>query len=133
MTTSVTVNPLNNIEVVNNINDENNNTNDFFGIDECAGVNGFEFASDWSRPYFKSAHQAISRCELWNWLQNYEPEEGRGFMFAQNVPELDRLNEEMHKDPVNDGHSGASYGCTMRNMEFIAKNGYQAFKAEFNK
>jgi hypothetical protein len=43
------------------------------------------------------------------------------------------VNEEMHKDPVNDGHSGASYGCTMRNMEFIAKNGYQAFKAEFNK
>ena len=131
MTTTMTTNPLNNIEVVNN--NENNNNNDFFGIDECAGVNGFEFASDWSRPYFKSAHQAISRCELWNWLQNYEPEEGRGFMFAQNVPELDRLNEEMHKDPVNDGHSGASYGCTMRNMEFIAKNGYQAFKAEFNK
>jgi hypothetical protein len=124
----MTTNPLNNIEVV-----KNNNTNDFFGIDECAGDAGFEFADDWGRPYFKSAHKAISRCELWNWLQNYEPEKERGFMFARNVPELDRLNEEMEKDPVNGGHSGASYGCTMRNMEFIAKNGYQAFKAEFNK
>jgi len=127
MTTTVTVNPLNNTGVVNN------NNNDFFGIDECAGINGFEFASEYSRPYFKSAHKAISRCELWNWLQNYEPEEDKGFIFARNVPELDRLNEEMHKDPVNEGHSGASYGCTIRNMEFIAKNGYQAFKAGYNK
>ena len=108
MTTTMTTNPL-----INN----NENNNDFFGVDECAGVNGFEFASDWSRPYFKSAHNAISRCELWNWLQNYEPEQDRGFMFARDVPELDRLNEEMHKDTVNDGHSGASYGCTMRKMD----------------
>ncbi len=124
MTTTMTTNPL------NNINKNETRDNDFFGLNECADNGGFEFADDWSRPYFKSAHQAISRCELWNWLQKYEPEEGCGFMFARNVPELDRLSEEMHKDPVNDGHSGASYGCTMRNMEFIAKNGYQAFKAE---
>jgi hypothetical protein len=32
------------------------------------------------------------------------------------------------KDPVNDGHSGASYGCTMRVMEYIAKNGYDSLK-----
>jgi len=102
----------------------NNKESEFFGNGE------FEFADNWSRPYFKSAHQAISRCELWNWLRNYEPEEGKGFMFARNVPELDKLSEEMNKDPINDGHSGASYGCTMRNMEYIAKHGYEAFKAE---
>lgn len=127
MTTSMMINPL------NNNNNNENIVNDYFGIDECAVNGGFEFADNWSRPYYKSAHQAISRCELWNWLQTYKPEEGRGFMFATNVPELDRLNEEMEKDPVNGGHSGASYGCTMRSMEFIAKNGYQAFKKEFNK
>lgn len=118
MTTSVTANPL---------------INDFFGIDECAGNGGFEFADDWSRRYFKSAHNAISRCELWNWLKNYEVDQGRGFMFTRNVPQLDKLSEEMDKDPVNGGHSGASYGCTMRNMEFIAKHGYQAFKSGYNK
>lgn len=124
MTTTMTVNPL--------INDNNNNE-DFFGINECAGIGGFEFVSQWSRPYLKSAHQAVSRCELWNWLQKYEPEEGKGFMFAQNVPELDRLNKELMKDPVNGGHSGSSYACIIRNMEFIAKNGYQEFKAGYNK
>ena len=132
MTTTMTVNPLNNIEVVNNNNDENNNK-DFFGIDECANNSGFEFVSEWSRPYLKSAHKAVTRCELWNWLQVYKPEEERGFMFAQNVPELDRLNEELMKDPVTGGHSGSSYACVMRNMEFIAKNGYKEFKAGYNK
>jgi hypothetical protein len=128
MTTSITINPLN-----NNNNNNNNETNNYFGIDECVGDAGFEFADNWSRPYFKSAHQAITRCELWNFLRNFEPEEEKGFMFTRNVPELDRLSEEMQKDPVNGGHSGASYGCTMRNMEFIAKHGYQAFKESYNK
>ena len=132
MASTMTVNPLNNIEVTND-NENNNNNKDFFGIDECAGVNGFEFVSVWSRPYLKSAHKAVTRCELWNWLQVYKPEEERGFMFAQNVPELDRLNKELMKDPVNGGHSGSSYACVMRNMEFIAKNGYQEFKAGYNK
>ena len=129
MTTTMTVNPLNNIEDVKN----NDNNKDFFGIDECAGIGGFEFVSQWSQPYLKSAHKAVTRCELWNWLQLYSPEEERGFMFAQNVPELDRLNKELMKDPVNGGHSGSSYACIMRNMEFIAKNGYQEFKAGYNK
>lgn len=127
MTTTMTTNPLNNIEVV-----ENNNK-DFFGIDECAGVNGFEFVSEWSRPYLKSAHKAVTRCELWNWLQVYKPEEDKGFMFTRDVLELDRLNKELMKDPVNGGHSGSSYACVMRNMEFIAKNGYEEFKAGYNK
>ena len=108
-------------------------SNDYFGIDECAGDAGFEFVDKWDRTYYKSAHRAISNCELWNWLKTFEPEEGRGFMFAQNVTELDRLSEEMYKDPVNEGHSSASYGCTMRDMEFIAKHGYQAFKMSYNK
>jgi hypothetical protein len=52
-------------------------------------------------------------------------------MFTQGVPELERLNEELFKDPVSSGHSGASYGITMRNMEYIAKNGYEIFKMTF--
>ena len=100
--------------------------NDFFGNGE------FEFLNESSRSYFQSAHQAISRCELWNWLRNFEPEDGKGFMFTTGVPQLERLREELAKDPVNDGHSGSSYSITMRNMEYIAKNGYTAFKNKFN-
>jgi hypothetical protein len=123
MSISVTENPL----INNNNNNNNNETNEYFGDGE------FEFASEWSQPYLKSAHKAVTRCKLWNWLQNYEPEEGKGFMFTIGVPELDRLSKELMKDPVNGGHSGSSYACIMRNMEFIAKHGYQEFKAGFNK
>ena len=103
-------------------NKKENKDSDYFGDGE------FEFSDEHSRDFFKSAHQTLSRCELWNWLRNFEPQEGRGFMFAEGVPELERINEELFKDPVNGGHSGASYGITMRNMEYIAKNGYSVYK-----
>ncbi len=95
---------------------------------EYFGDGEFEFSDEHSRDYLKSAHQTISRCELWNWLRNFEPQEGKGFMFSEGVSELERLKDELFKDPVNGGHSGASYSITMRNMEYIAKNGYSAYK-----
>jgi hypothetical protein len=70
----------------------------------------------------KDADDAISQCELWDWLKNYSPEDGQGFMFTKH-PNLDRINKAMQYS----GHSGSSYAWTMRNMEYIAKNGWQAF------
>ena len=98
---------------------------------EYFGNGEFEFVDNYSREYLVSAHKIVTRLELWNWLRNFTPEKGNGFMFTRDVPELDRLNEEMYKDPVSSGHSGSSYGITMRNMEYIAKNGYNAFKNHF--
>ena len=103
-----------------------NQDNSYFG-------NGmFEFVkSNNDRDYYKSAHKAITTCELWNWLRNHEFEEGQGFMFANNVPEVKCINSEMYKDPINSGHSGSSYGYTMRQMEYIAKYGYNIFRLEY--
>ena len=125
---NLTSNPLYNTN--KNVNGNNTNKNDtkdpeYFGNGE------FEFVNNYSREYLVSAHKIVTRLELWNWLRNFTPKEGNGFMFTQGVPELDRLNEEMYKDPVSSGHSGSSYGITMRNMEYIAKNGYHAFKTKF--
>jgi hypothetical protein len=69
---------------------------------EYFGNGEFEFVDNYSREYFVSAHKIVTR-----------------------------LDEEMYKDPVSSGHSGSSYGITMRNMEYIAKNGYNAFKNHF--
>lgn len=101
----------------------NNKPLEYFGDGEF----NYEYVSSYSQLYYKSAHKAITNCELWNWLRNYQLNEDRGFMFTQGVTELDRINEEMAKDPVNDGHSGASYACIMRSMQYIAKNGYDDF------
>jgi len=75
----------------------------------------------------RAAHQAITNCELWDWLRNYQ---ARSFMF-DNSKEIKRINTEMHKDPVNNNHSGSSYGFTMRQMEYLAKNGYGEYRKSY--
>jgi hypothetical protein len=99
-------------------------------IDENYYGNGeFDFIKDKSTKMFlQSAYKAISVCELWNWLRIYEPPSG--FMFS-SAPELEQLKQEFAKDPINNNHSGASYGCMMRDMEYIAKNGYTNYKNLF--
>jgi hypothetical protein len=71
----------------------------------------------------EDADKAITECGLWDWLRDYNPEEGKGFMFS-NHPNLDRINNAMKYG----GHSGTSYGWTMRNMEYIAKHGWTLFE-----
>jgi hypothetical protein len=98
--------------------------------DEMHYGNGeFDFIKDNNyRDFLKSAHKAISICELWNWIRIYEPQPNTGFMWSK-TPELDRLNKQIWNDPINGYHSGGSYGAIMRDMEYIAKNGYEKFKA----
>lgn len=98
-------------------------------MDETYYGNGdFEFVNvDYERAYLKSAHKAISTCELWEWLRIYVPLENKGFMLS-STPELDKINNELRKDPTNQTHSGSSYAMVMRIMEYIAKNGYECYK-----
>jgi hypothetical protein len=71
----------------------------------------------------EDADNAITECDLWKWLAEYTPEEGKGFVFSQH-PNLDRINGAMKYQ----GHSGGSYGWTMRQMEYIAKHGWTLFE-----
>ena len=97
--------------------------------DEMYYGNGqFDFIKDTSmREFLKSAHRAISLCELWDWMRIYIPPPNTGFMYSKS-PELDRLKQQMRKDDINQNHSGSSYGFIMREMEHIAKNGYENYK-----
>jgi hypothetical protein len=52
------------------------------------------------------------------------PGEG-GFMFSQH-PMIGAISSYMKYE----GHSGASYAMTMRQMEFIAKNGWDSYLAQ---
>lgn len=64
---------------------------------------------------------------VWTHLSNYSPPSDRGFMFSggdDNIITLVQNNMET-------GHSGCSMGWTMRNIEFIAKNGLPAHRARF--
>lgn len=101
-------------------------------FDEIDYGNGeFEFVKNKStKEFLKSAHKAISLCELWDWMRIYQPPPNSGFMW-EKTPELDRINQQLWKDPVNEYHSGSSYGFIMREMELIAKNGYENYKNRY--
>jgi len=97
---------------------------DYFGDGE------FEFIKDETdRKLYKNMHNAISKTELWNWMRGYTPPEYNGFMFAK-TPELIKIERSMAEEKIYECHSSSSYSCMMRDMEFIAKNGYATFKQD---
>jgi hypothetical protein len=81
--------------------------------------------SEFESMMFRDAYEAISKCNLWEWLRTYSPEKDKGFMFSEH-PNLTSINKAMKFD----GHSGASYAITMRVMESIAKNGWETLKSQ---
>lgn len=58
----------------------------------------------------------------WLYLHTYTPMEGRGFMFS------DDSIVNTFQSYMKVGHSGSSYGHTMRQIEFIAKYGLPKYK-----
>lgn len=61
---------------------------------------------------------------VWEYLSEYSPPADRGFMFSYGDNRIVTLVGEN----METGHSGASMGWTMRNIEFIAKNGLPAHR-----
>ena len=78
--------------------------------------------------YYRNAHWAITQTEMLNWLRSFSLGEKEGFMFCTH-PNLKIIEEKMYEQDVAHGHSGASFGITMRQMQYIAMNGYDAFRS----
>ena len=74
------------------------------------------------REMIQTAINAANNLELWNWFRSNTIE---SFMFS-NSPNVHRMYVEIERLGYS-GHSGASFGCTMRNIEFIAKNSFETF------
>lgn len=68
--------------------------------------------------------EAITKCNLWEWFKNYEPEPNQGFMFSRHE-NLEKINKEMK---FLHGHSGFSYAWTFKQIHFVAKYGFEALK-----
>ncbi len=99
-----------------------------FTMSATCGDGQFDFIKCSStKNAYRDAYQAISRCELWDWLSRFEPGE-HGFMYGEKPAELMRIDAIIFSGPIS--HSGASYGITMRNMQYIAKHGYAKYRTE---
>ncbi len=87
-------------------------------------TDNFECVDDeQSRMYFRSAYNSIMQLELWTWFQR-----NTGSFMMNKSPEMVLLNKRMAQDEINDYHSGSSYAFVMRQIEFIAKEGYEKFR-----
>jgi hypothetical protein len=83
-------------------------------------------ADEHSRIMLKNAHQAITSTEYWHYMRTFSEQ---SFMFSGS-PTVSAIMKKM-SELGYDGHSGCSFGWTMRQMEFLAKNGKQAFLQQF--
>jgi hypothetical protein len=82
------------------------------------------------RNMVANGHEAVTQLELWEWLSTFEP--FNGFMFSSN-DNVTAIGNKMESLPNPPGHSGASFGVTMRHLQFIAKHGMDNYKKEMTK
>ena len=78
----------------------------------------FRFCSSWDTEMFDDAYKAITKANKWKFMKDYNPS---SFMLAQH-PDLDEINRN-----ITYGHSGSTYGATMRHMQQIAKQGWWSY------
>jgi hypothetical protein len=83
--------------------------------------------SDSEKAMLEDAMQAMERVAgSWDYLAQPDvPSQETGFMFSKDAL-LSKIGNEVDKEGLI-GHSGSSYGWTMRQIEFIAKNGWEAY------
>lgn len=82
----------------------------------------------WDREMIESAFKAVNSVPgAWDFLSTYEPGDG-GFMFSRPPPKMEEINDAVNT--FYGGHSGASYGCTMRVIQYIAKQGWDTWAQE---
>ena len=60
--------------------------------------------------------QVVNRLQLWSWLKTYEPE--MGYTYSQD-PHIYEIYGELLL--VDDSHSGASFGITMRLVKDLCR------------
>jgi hypothetical protein len=76
----------------------------------------------------RSTDMLAKEFDVWKFMSTYDPPEGRGFMFSDH-PVTNRIMNSMEV-----GHSGTSYGFTMRHLQYFAMNGgVEGYKREYIK
>ena len=84
----------------------------------------FSFVKNSSeRLILTNAYNAVNLTETWDFVSS----DIESFMFSDD----DRIYKitSMMKELGYDGHSGLSFGNTMRSMQYIARNGLDKFKS----
>jgi hypothetical protein len=85
----------------------------------------FEYIKDYNANYkamLVNAYQAVTQTETWDFVK----EDCESFMFSKD-PRIYLISNKMTALGYG-GHSGCSFGCVMRDMQYIAQNGEEKFR-----
>lgn len=103
-------------------------------LDEVSKVDLSYMNDNWNEEMIRDGMRAIIRVsdklrdreiDVWDYLSKYSPPENRGFMFSDD-PIISMISNKMEV-----GHSGCSYGWTMRHLELIAKYGLETHRLKY--
>ena len=93
------------------------------------GDGKFLYVKDlWSRSMLQNAFAAIKMSEGWDYVKGGPGD--TGFMFSSH-PMNNKIMTNMEICEPYVGHSGASYGCIMREMQFLATYGITEHKKRY--
>jgi len=85
----------------------------------------FSFLDVLEREMLTDAYRAVTMTESWEAMK--QAPSGRGFMFSD-----DAYMKPIHAALKYNDHSGFTYGWTMRNMQYIAQNGWGAYLEKYS-
>jgi hypothetical protein len=95
---------------------------------QSVAMQDFSFIADeHTRVLVANGYEAVSQLELWGWLRAFEPNPNEGFMWSSD-PNITSIGNKMHEINKDIGHSGGSFGFTMRTLHYIARNGIDKYK-----
>ena len=90
-------------------------------------VGDFSIINDFMRETLQYDYNAINSIPgAWDALRNHDP--NSSFMFHTRGPIWSTIESK-----ISDAHSGASAAISLRNMEYIAKNGWEKYVQFKNK
>ena len=104
------------ISVVNNIT---------HNMDYPTDVNAWRFIEVYGtdfRPCLLDMAQTTTRLGLWDWFKTENPPGDSGYMFWGH-PNVNKISNGLKDNQ----HSGATFGYCMRQMQAIAKQGFETW------
>lgn len=106
----------------NNENNEINNSVKSLILNTKIGNGKMEYIKDdYTRYLYINAWNAITLSNNWEYVHDNND----NFMFSKNKKLNDILNKM--EELGFKGHSGLSFGCVMKNMQFLVRNGENNF------
>jgi len=94
-------------------------------MDYPTDVNAWRFVEVYGtdfRPSLLDMAQTTTRLGLWDWFKTENPPGDSGYMFWGH-PNVNKISNGL----ADNQHSGATFGYCMRQMQTIAKQGFETW------